>query len=91
MNKINLVEIVAASANIKKKDAETAVDAMFAAITEQLKKGEKVQIAGFGAFKLKERTERVGRNPKTHEAITIPASKTVNFTAGKALKDTVNG
>ena len=75
MNKTDLVEVVAAQANLKKKDAEAAVNAVFAAIQKDLEEGGKVQIAGFGSFKVKERSARVGRNPKTLEEIKIPASK----------------
>ncbi len=91
MNKTNLVEIVADQANLKKKDAEAAVNAVFAAIQKDLVEGGKVQIAGFGSFKVKERSERIGRNPKTLEDIKIPASKAPVFVAGKGLKDSVNG
>ncbi|NCA93113.1 HU family DNA-binding protein [bacterium] len=91
MNKTNLVEIVADQANLKKKDAEAAVNAVFAAIQKDLVEGGKVQIAGFGSFKVKERSERIGRNPKTLEEIKIPASKAPVFVAGKGLKDSVNG
>ena len=90
MNKSTLVEIVAESADIKKKDAEKAVNAVFAAIENELATGGKVQLAGFGSFKVKERSERVGRNPRTKETITIPASKIPAFVAGKSLKDAVN-
>lgn len=90
MNKTNLVEIVADQANLKKKDAEAAVNAVFAAIQKDLAEGGKVQIAGFGSFKVKERSERIGRNPKTLEEIKIPASKAPVFVAGKGLKDSVN-
>ncbi|NLN56149.1 MAG: HU family DNA-binding protein [Clostridiales bacterium] len=90
MNKTNLIEIVAEQANLKKKDAEAAVNAVFSAIQKDLAEGGKVQIAGFGSFKVKERSARVGRNPKTLEEIKIPASKAPVFVAGKALKDSVN-
>jgi DNA-binding protein HU-beta len=90
MNKSTLVEFVATNANLRKKDAEAAVNAMFKAIESELATGGKVQIAGFGSFKVKERAERVGRNPKTKEKITIPASKAPAFVAGKDLKDAVN-
>ncbi len=91
MNKTDLVEVVADQANLKKKDAEAAVNALFAAIQRDLVAGGKVQIAGFGSFKVKERSERIGRNPKTLEEIKIPASKAPVFVAGKGLKDSVNG
>ena len=90
MNKATLVEIVAESASIKKKEADAAVTAVFNAIENELATGGKVQIAGFGSFKVKERGERVGRNPKTKEEIKIPASKVPAFVAGKTLKDAVN-
>ncbi len=89
MNKSSLVEFVATSANLKKKDAEAAVNAMFKAIENELATGGKVQIAGFGSFKVKERAERVGRNPKTKEAIEIPATTVPTFKAGTALKNAV--
>ena len=90
MNKSTLVEFVAANANLKKKDAEAAVNAMFKAIETELATGGKVQIAGFGSFKVKDRAERPGVNPKTGEKITIKASKAPAFSAGKTLHDAVN-
>ena len=90
MNKSTLIESVATNANIKKKDAEAAVNAMFNAIANELATGGKVQIAGFGSCKVKERAERIGRNPKTKAAITIPASKSPAFVPGKDLKEAVN-
>ena len=90
MNKTQLIEAVAVKADIKKKDAEAAVNAVTAAIAEALKAGDKVQLVGFGTFEVKERAAREGRNPKTGEKITIAASKHPAFTAGKALKDSVN-
>ena len=90
MNKSTLIESVAAGANLKKKDAEAAVNAVINAITNELATGGKVQIAGFGSFKVKERAARVGRNPRTKTTIEIPASKAPAFTAGKELKDAVN-
>ena len=90
MNKTQLIEAVAAKANLKKKDAEAAVNAVTAAIADALKAGEKVQLVGFGTFEVKERAAREGRNPKTGEKITIAASKHPAFAAGKALKDSVN-
>ena len=86
MNKTQLIEAVAAKANIKKKDAEAAVNAF----AEALKAGDKVQLVGFGTFEVKTREAREGRNPRTGEKITIAASKHPAFTAGKALKDSVN-
>ena len=80
----------APSATISKKDAENAVSAVIASITESLAGGEKVQIAGFGTFEVRERGERVGRDPRTSAEIVIPASKAPAFKAGKALKESVN-
>ena len=89
MNKTELVAVVAEKSGITKKDAERVVSATFETITAQLMKGEKVQISGFGIFEVKEREARVGRNPRTKEAIEIPASKAPAFKATKALKDTI--
>lgn len=89
MNKSELVYAVAEKAELSKKDAESAVSAVIAAVTEALAAGEKVQLVGFGTFEVRERAERVGRNPQTKETITIPASKNPVFKAGKALKDAV--
>ena len=86
MNKTELINAVAEKAELSKKDAEAAVTAITGALVE----GEKVQLVGFGAFEVKARAERVGRNPQTKETITIPASKTPVFKAGKALKDAVS-
>ena len=89
MNKTELVAVVAEKSGITKKDAERVVSATFETITAQLMKGEKVQISGFGVFEVKEREARVGRNPRTKEAIEIPASNAPAFKPSKALKDTV--
>ena len=89
MNKMELVAEVAEKAELSKKDAEAAVSAAIDVITEALRKGDKVQLVGFGSFEVKVRAERVGRNPKTLEPIQIPASKAPVFKAGKALKDAV--
>lgn len=89
MNKAELINAVAASADVSKKDAETVVTAALDAITAALQEGEKVQLVGFGSFEVKARAARMGRNPKTKEAIKIPASKVPVFKAGKALKDIV--
>ena len=89
MNKAELINAVAAAAEVSKKDAEAVLTATLDAITDALKEGDKVQLVGFGSFEVKKRAERVGRNPKTKEAITIPASKVPVFKAGKALKDAV--
>ncbi len=90
MTKTNLIEIVAAKTELKKCDAEKAINAVLAAIEESLVAGEKVQITGFGTFEIRENKEREGRNPQTGEKITIAASKTPTFSAGKTLKDAVN-
>ena len=90
MNKTELINAVAEKAELSKKDAENAVSAVIASITKSLTEGEKVQIAGFGTFEVRERSERIGRDPRTSEEIIIPASKTPAFKAGKALKDSVN-
>ena len=89
MNKAELVAAVAARTGLSKKDSENAVNAVVDVVTEALVKGEKVQIVGFGAFDVKERAERIGRNPQTKKEIKIPASKVPQFKAGKALKDAV--
>ena len=90
MNKSDLIAAMAAKTGETKKDAEIALDAMIAAITASLKKGDKVQLVGFGSFEVKKRAARKGRNPQTKEEIKIPASKAPVFKAGKALKDVVN-
>ena len=89
MNKTELIAAVAEKAELSKKDAEKAVKALTEAVAEELKKGGKVQLVGFGAFETKERSARVGRNPKTKEEIQIPASRVPAFKAGKALKDAI--
>ena len=90
MKKVELVEAVATATGLTKADATRAIDATFAAITGALVKGDKVPLVGFGTFEVSERAAREGRNPRTGEVMTIPASKTPKFKAGKALKDTVN-
>lgn len=89
MNKMELISAIAEKAEISRKDAEKVLNATVESITEALQTGEKVQLIGFGSFEVKSREARVGRNPKTREAIQIPASKTPVFKAGKALKDKV--
>ena len=89
MTKVELIAAVATEAGLSKKDAEKAVNTMLAPITEELKKGEKVSLVGFGTFEVRERPERQGRNPQTKEPMTIAASKLPAFKAGKALKDAV--
>lgn len=90
MTKTNLIDIVAEKTGLKKKEADAAVSAVFAALKDALAAGEKVQLVGFGTFDVKERAERQGRNPFTGEAMTIAASKRVTFSAGKTLKDQIN-
>ena len=89
MNKAELINAVAEKAALSKKDTETAVTAVIDVIAAALAEGDKVQLVGFGAFEVKARAERIGRNPKTKESIKIPASKVPVFKPGKALKDTV--
>ncbi len=90
MNKAELVSAIADKAELSKKDAEAALKAFTDVVTEELKKGEKIQLVGFGTFEVSERAARTGRNPQTGEEMTIPASKAPKFKAGKALKDLVN-
>ncbi|MBQ7488623.1 MAG: HU family DNA-binding protein [Clostridia bacterium] len=88
MNKSELIAAVAA-AGLTKKDAGTAVETVLSSIADTLAKGESVSLIGFGTFSVKERAARQGRNPSTGESITIAASKSVAFKAGKTLKDSV--
>ena len=90
MNKAELVAALAEKTGDTKKASETAVNAFIDVVTEALKKGEKVQLVGFGSFEVRKRAARKGRNPQTKEEIKIPASKAPVFKAGKALKDLVN-
>ena len=90
MNKAELINAVAASADCSKKDAEAVITAALDTITAALKEGDKVQLVGFGSFEVKKRAARIGRNPKTKESIEIPASVMPVFKAGKALKDAVS-
>jgi DNA-binding protein HU-beta len=90
VNKTELVASVAEKAGMTKKDAEKAINAMFASVEQALAKKDKVQIIGFGTFEVKARQARKGRNPQTGKEITIPASTTPVFKAGKGLKDSVN-
>ena len=82
MNKAELINAVAASAEVSKKDAEAVITATLDAIVDALKEGEKVQLVGFGSFEVKKRAARIGRNPKTKEPIEIPASTVHVFNAG---------
>lgn len=90
MNKTEFVQAVAEKANITKKDAEVAVNAVTSVITDELKKGGKVQLVGFGNFETSKRAAREGKNPRTGEKILISGSVVPKFKAGKALKDLVN-
>ena len=90
MNKPELVAAMAEQTNLSKKDAEAALKAFVDVVSEELKKGEKVQLVGFGTFEVSERAAREGRNPQTGETMEIKASKTPKFKAGKALKDMMN-
>lgn len=90
MNKSELVANVAEVAELTKKDAEKAVNAVFASVQKALVEDDKVQIIGFGTFEVRTRAARKGRNPQTGETIEIPASKNPVFKAGKALKEAVN-
>ena len=90
MNKTELIAAVAEKAEISKKDAEKAVKAFTDAVAEELAKGGKVQLVGFGNFEVSERPAREGRNPRTGETMTIAASKTPKFKPGKALMDEIN-
>lgn len=90
MNKAQLVDAVVAQTNMKKKDAEAAINAVISSIEGALVGGDKVSIVGFGTFEVKQRAERKGHNPQTKEEITIPASKHPVFSAGKSLKEMVN-
>lgn len=90
MNKTELVSAIAENAGLTKKDSEKVLKAFVEVVTEELKKGEKVQLVGFGTFEVSERPAREGINPQTKEKIEIAASKSPKFKAGKALKDAVN-
>ena len=89
MNKTEFINAVAAKEGIEKKCAEKAVNAVFSTLAEQIAKGEKVQLVGFGTFEVRERAEKTARNPRTGEEMTVPASKVPAFKAGKALKEAV--
>ncbi len=89
MNKTELIAEIAGKSGLSKKDAEKALTAVVDTITDSIVKGDKVQLVGFGSFEVKCREARMGRNPKTKEAIEIPATRVPVFKAGKALKDAV--
>lgn len=90
MNRTELVAAIAEQTELSKKDAEKALKAFTEVVAAELKKGEKIQLVGFGTFEVSERAAREGRNPQTGETMSIKASKTPKFKPGKALKDTVN-
>lgn len=90
MNKTELIMAVAEKANISKKDADTAVNAVIDTIVETLAKDEKVQLVGFGTFEVRSRSERQGRDPRINSPITIPASKVPAFKVGKAFKSAID-
>ena len=90
MNKTELISAMSEKSELTKVDTEKSLKAFIDTVTDELKNGGKVQLVGFGTFEVGERAERQGRNPKTGKAITIPASKSPKFKAGKALKDIVN-
>ena len=90
MNKADLVAAMAEKAGVSKKDAEASLKAFTDVVAEELKKGEKIQLVGFGTFEVSERAARTGRNPQTGAEMTNAASKAPKFKAGKALKDSIN-
>jgi DNA-binding protein HU-beta len=90
MNKTELVAAIASQADISKKDAEAALKAFTDVVGQELKKGEKIQLVGFGTFEVSKRAARTGRNPQTGAEMKIAASKAPKFKPGKALKDLVN-
>ena len=90
MNRQELVDAMASKANISKKDADAALKGFMESVQDALKKGDKVQLVGFGTFEVAERAAREGKNPQTGEVIKIKASKAPKFKAGKALKDALN-
>jgi len=90
MNKQELIAAIAENSNLTKADTTRALDALIDTVQTTLQKGESIVLVGFGTFDVKERPERSGRNPRSGEAVTIPAAKVPHFKAGKTLKDTVN-
>lgn len=90
MNKTELVAAMAKETQLSKKDVEAVLKSFIDVVSSELQKGEKIQLVGFGTFEVSKRAEREGRNPQTGETMTIAASKTPKFKAGKALKDAVN-
>ena len=90
MNKNDLIDAVASSANLSKADATRAIDSVIDSISGSLSKGDEVRLVGFGTFSVMQRKATTGRNPRTGEPIAIPASKQPKFKAGKTLRDKVN-
>lgn len=90
MSKDNLVKAISDQTQLPKKEASDALDAIFKVIEQSLSQGEDISLIGFGSFKVSKREERNGRNPRTGDSITIPATKVVKFSPGKGLKDAVN-
>ena len=90
MTKAELVEEVARSVELSKKDAEKIVNTVFDSIIDALHEGEKIELRGFGSFRLRERKARIGRNPKTGETVQVPTKKVPYFKAGKELKELIN-
>ncbi len=90
MTKADLVEQVSKEAEMTKKDAEQLVEIVFDSIVGSLNKGEKIELRGFGSFRVRERNARKGRNPKTGEAVSIPAKRVAYFKPGKDLKELIN-
>ena len=90
MNRVELINAIAEKAEVSKKDAEKALKAFTEVVADELKKGEKIQLVGFGTFEVSERPEREGRNPQTGATMKIAACKAPKFKAGKALKDAIN-
>lgn len=90
MNRSELVAMMAEKSGLTKKDSESSLSAFIDSVTEALKKGDKIQLVGFGTFEMRKRAARKGKNPQTGKEIDIPASNAVGFKAGKTLKDSVN-
>lgn len=90
MKRTELIAAMADKSGLSRKDADMALKAFTDVVAEELKKGEKIQLVGFGTFEVSERAERTGRNPQTGQEMVIPASKSPRFKAGKALKDMIN-
>ncbi|MBI4481855.1 MAG: integration host factor subunit beta [Acidobacteria bacterium] len=90
MTKAELVEEVAKSTELTKKDAEVIVQTVLDSIVESLQRGEKIELRGFGSFRIRERASRQGRNPKTGEKVSVPSKKVPYFKPGKELKDLIN-